>query len=273
VKMLGMVERVTWPLRRFAWWVEEKLIWPLTDSLRGGGARANTAEPATVDAKPARTRRPDIRIAVLTGAAAVVIGVGIAALLVSIGGGGGDKTRPASLHRAVGSLPPASAGAAKPKSVAPNTLKGVNPDFKSASQAAPQADAQSQTQPSPLAGTNSKPSSIPPGVANDAPALSTARSFAGAFVLYEVGKTNAEVKKTFARTATPSLAKMLRNRPPRLPGSVKVPQAKVQNVVLGARHGRQVEASVSLLRLGSISELRLTLTEKHGAWAVSEVRG
>jgi hypothetical protein len=81
------------------------------------------------------------------------------------------------------------------------------------------------------------------------------------------------VKQTFARTATPALAKALKDRPPRLPGSVKVPKAKVQNIVLGPRTGRQIEASVSLLRLGALSELRLTLTQRHKTWAVSEVRG
>jgi hypothetical protein len=81
------------------------------------------------------------------------------------------------------------------------------------------------------------------------------------------------VKRTIAHTATPALARALRERPPRLPASVRVPVAKVKNIVLGARHGRELGASVSLLRLGDLSELRLTLTRRHGAWAVSEVRG
>jgi hypothetical protein len=179
------------------------------------------------------------------------------------------------------SLP--SAADTKPQSAKPNTLHGTAPSFNSASkvtkaeaQANLQAGAQAQADStSPTAATNSKPSSIPPGVADDAAALHTAQDFSGAFVLYEVGRTNAEVKQTFAQTATPALLKALKARPPRQPGKVKVPTAKVQNVVLSAPQdkGRQIEASVSLLRLGALSELRLTLTRRHGTWAVSEVRG
>jgi hypothetical protein len=81
------------------------------------------------------------------------------------------------------------------------------------------------------------------------------------------------VRRTFTQTATSTLAKALRDRPPRLPESVQVPTAKVQNVVLGAQTGRTAEASVALLRLGDLSELRLTLTRRAGDWRVSEVRG
>ena len=108
---------------------------------------------------------------------------------------------------------------------------------------------------------------------DDAAALRTAQNFAGAFVLYEVGKSNPKVRQTFGRTATPALAKALRDRPPRLPASAQVPTAKVQNVVLGAKSGKSLDASVSLLRLGALSELRLTLIQRHKAWVVSEVRG
>jgi hypothetical protein len=81
------------------------------------------------------------------------------------------------------------------------------------------------------------------------------------------------VRRTFAHTVTPALLKALRERPPRLPGEVDVPKARVLNVVLGEPQRKQVDASVSLLRLGNVSELRLTLTKDKDGWAVSEVRG
>jgi hypothetical protein len=277
MRMLGMFERATWPLRRLAWWVEERLVWPLADAFRGRGAEARPFRRtrgedagAAPEAAPARSRRPDIRIALLTAGGAAVIGVGVAVLAGGIGGGGDT---PATPPRVPAEPPIQAASQAKPEAEQPNALHGATPDFKSAAQQATQTSAQSTTQASPLAGTNSKPSSIPAGTSDSAAALKTAKTFAGAFVLYEVGKTDAKVKRTFAQTATPALARALRARPPRLPSSVKVPVAKIQNVVLGVRHGRQMDASVSLLRLGTLSELRLSLAKRHGTWAVSEVRG
>ena len=153
-------------------------------------------------------------------------------------------------------------------------LQGVSPNFKaSPNGAAAQTGATTKAQASPTQATNSKPSSIPPAATGDAVALHAARDFSGAFVLYEVGKSTPRVRQTFARTATPALAKALRARPPRLPAKVKVPTATVQNVVLGTKHGKTLDASVSLLRLGTVSELRLTLIQRKNAWVVSEVRG
>jgi hypothetical protein len=274
VRMLGMFERATWPLRRLIWRIEEKVFWPLADALRGRGEHA---APIELGGERPR-RRPDLRIALATVGGAAVVGIGIAALIVGTGGGSATTTAPLGAGAiATGTPPPASVGA-KAGTADPNHLQGVTPDFKAAAKATPpqaSAKTQAETQTSPLQGTNSKPSSIPPGVADDAAALQTAQDFAGAFVLYEVGRTNPKVKKTFAQTATPGLVKALKARPPRQPGSVKVPKAKVQNVVLSTPQdkGRLIEASVSLLRLGALSELRLTLTHRHGAWAVSEVRG
>jgi hypothetical protein len=254
VKMPGMIERATWPLRRLGWWIEENVLWPLADALRA-------------------VLRADVRIAL--GVAAVAAGVGVA--IAAFGGGLGDaeQNAPAANPPRVAAQPAPITPGAKPEAEAkgPPTLQGVQPDFKSASQGERSQSTAGSKATSPLAGTNSKPSQIPAAAANDATALRAAKQFAGAFVLYEVGKTNPKVKRTIARTATPALARALRERPPRLPASVKVPVAKVKNIVLGARRGRELGASVSLLRLGDLSELRLTLTRRHGAWAVSEVRG
>ena len=86
-----------------------------------------------------------------------------------------------------------------------------------------------------------------------------ARRFAGAFVLYETGRDTATVKSAIRETATPDLAKALLERPPRLPANVKVPEAKVLNIVAGPKHGDTYNLSVSLLRVGVTSELRLDM--------------
>jgi hypothetical protein len=277
VRMHGMFERTTWPLRRLAWWIEEKVYWPLADAIRGRGEHA-----APIEFEAERpSRRPDLRIALATVGGAAVIGIGVAALIVSTGGGSSATTAlPSGPAIAAGTPPPASVGP-QAAGADPSKLQGVTPNFKAAAKATPpQASSKSQAdaaavQTSPLQGTNSKPSSIPAGVTNDAGALRTAKDFAGAFVLYEVGRSSAKVKQTFAQTATPALVKALKARPPRQPDSVKVPKAKVQNVVLSAPqgNGKQIEASVSLLRLGALSELRLSLIQREGTWAVNEVRG
>jgi hypothetical protein len=90
-------------------------------------------------------------------------------------------------------------------------------------------------------------------------AIAVAREFSGAFVLYETGRDTTAVKAVFHRTATPELAKALLQRPPRLPADVKVPKAKVLNIVAGPRHGGDYTLSVSLLRVGVTSELRLNM--------------
>ena len=74
-----------------------------------------------------------------------------------------------------------------------------------------------------------------PGPPAGAEAIAVARDFSGAFVVYETGGESSEVRKAFAETATPELAKALLKRPPRLPANVEVPKAKVLNVVPAPR--------------------------------------
>lgn len=302
--MRGMLEDATWPLRKLMWRIEEKLLWPIADAFRGwtGHSFAHTrveampeviAEPSAPEleagAHPvkrplmprtrarirARLGRPgrDLVVVLGTVGVAAIVGIGIAKLA------GGPSVKPASESVQVGPAQPGvpapvPTGSATATPAGSAQLQGAAPNFKAHSKTTPSGtQTASGAQASPTSATNSAPSSIPPGVAGDAAALAAARDFSGAFVLYEVGKTSAKVKQTFARTATPALAKALRDRPPRLPSSVKVPTAKVQNVVLGVKSGKQVQASASLLRLGQLSELRLTLLDRHGEWLVSEVRG
>jgi hypothetical protein len=105
-------------------------------------------------------------------------------------------------------------------------------------------------------------------------ALEVARRFAAAFVLYETGRGDKEVRKTFAETTAPELRHSLLRRPPRLPANVKVPKAKVLNVVPGPAHGGTYSVSVALLRVGLTSELRLDMEPGKGRrWQVTNILG
>jgi hypothetical protein len=105
-------------------------------------------------------------------------------------------------------------------------------------------------------------------------AIKVARSFAGAFVVYETGGIDATVRRTFGNSATPALSHSLLKRPPRLPAQVKVPRAKVVNIVPGPSQGKVFTVSVSLLRVGVTSELRLEMEQrKRDGWQVTNVLG
>ncbi|MBS1894838.1 MAG: hypothetical protein JST59_26350 [Actinobacteria bacterium] len=107
-----------------------------------------------------------------------------------------------------------------------------------------------------------------------AAALSVAREFAQAFVVYEVGGEKKTFKAGFDATATAQLVKALLHRPPRQPADGKVPKAKVVNVVAGPSKGKVRQVSVSLLRVGVTSELRLDLERGVGKqWQVTNVLG
>jgi hypothetical protein len=105
-------------------------------------------------------------------------------------------------------------------------------------------------------------------------AKKVARRFAEAFVVYEVGGTDTKVRKAFSQTSTKQLSRSLLQRPPRQPASVKVPRAKVVNVVAGPSKGSVYTVSVSLLRVGVTSELRLEMERGVGKkWQVTNVLG
>jgi hypothetical protein len=105
-------------------------------------------------------------------------------------------------------------------------------------------------------------------------AKKVARRFAEAFVVYEVGGIDTKVRKAFGQTGTKQLSRSLLHRPPRQPASVKVPQAKVVNVVAGPSNGSVYTVSVSLLRVGVTSELRLEMEQGVGKqWQVTNVLG
>jgi hypothetical protein len=102
----------------------------------------------------------------------------------------------------------------------------------------------------------------------------TARRFAAAFVVYEVGGVDGKVRSEFRHTSTKQLSRALLHRPPRQPAAVKVPRAKVVNVVAGPSKDGVYPVSVSLLRVGATSELRLELEQGVGKkWQVTDVLG
>jgi hypothetical protein len=105
-------------------------------------------------------------------------------------------------------------------------------------------------------------------------AIAVARKFADAFVVYETGGENGEVRQSFKATAIPSVTKALLQRPPRQPAGVEVPKAKILNIVPAPSHDEIYPVSVSLLRVGETSELRLELEQlKNKAWRVVNVLG
>jgi hypothetical protein len=103
--------------------------------------------------------------------------------------------------------------------------------------------------------------------------MRVARRFAEAFVYYEIGKKPDRTEAVFDETTSARLATALEQRPPRQPAGIEVPQAKVLNLVPGPRSGSAYTVSVSLLRLGVTSELRLQIEEQNGDWVVTDVRG
>ena len=118
----------------------------------------------------------------------------------------------------------------------------------------------------------SPPKEVQPPPA-DAPPEQVAAAFAEAFVQYEVGEVNDGTTATFEAVAEKPLFQSLAEDPPRLPAGTEVPKAEVKNVVLSEREGKQVEASISLVRLEAASELRLTLQDTPDGWQVVGVRG
>jgi hypothetical protein len=115
---------------------------------------------------------------------------------------------------------------------------------------------------------------LPDGPPAGPAAIAVARKFSNAFVVYETGGDETEFSEAFRATATPELTKALLRRPPHQPAGVEVPQAKVLNVVPAPSHGTIYPLSVSLLRVGVTSELRLEMEQlKNQGWRVTNVLG
>ena len=282
----GAMADAAWPLRKAAWKVEEKVIWGGTDAARGtldaakwpfegiGWAVERRILWPLQDLFRSRSAPGRTALAVVLAAAAVVAAGGGAMLARD----SGSATPVANPNRGLASV---TSTTPRPVHTAPaETLEGATPNFKSSptegessSDEAASASSAGTASADVAPAVDAKPSAIPAAPGEQTGALKAAHRFAAAFVLYEIGEQRAKVRRTFALTATPALVKALRERPPRLPSEVDVPKARVLNVILGEPQRQQVDASVSLLRLGDVSELRLTLTKDDDGWAVSEVRG
>ncbi|HVQ58669.1 MAG TPA: hypothetical protein VMS60_07155 [Solirubrobacterales bacterium] len=262
------------PLEQVTWLWQRWVVWPLQDrrDLPGGPSRAVVGWGATL----------------------LVAAAGAGALSLSGATGSGESAPTAILV----SGDPAVERTLAPPPPEPTepTLQGATPVFKAESDkdsskvdaakalessSPPAAEStgsaatdtiSSELSPSPT--DSAAASAVIDGPPAGPKAVAVAEAFADAFVVYETGGEKSEVRKAFAATATPELSRSLLRRPPRLPAEVEVPEAKVVNVVAGPSHGGVFTISVSLLRVGATSELRLDMENlKDGGWRVTNVLG
>ena len=262
----GIVEVVKWPFERAIWAIERGLVWPLEE----------------------RTEDWDLPLRALGVAALALLaaGAGVLGLLWASGSGGGGTSQtveagaPAAAPIVRQAPQPADAAAAP-------VLQGAKPDFAGAPQSSVSKSSSAGAEST--AGTSGSTAEVAKSASSDdgdsanasavkpagPPAETIARQFAGAFVLYEIGRKTSQVETTFGETATPRLAHELLRRPPRQPAGVEVPKAKVLNVVAGPHKGDTFTLSVSLLRVGVTSELRLSMQRdpKTGVWQVADSLG
>ncbi len=266
----SLIEVIKWPFERALWAIERGLVWPLEE--RTGKWNGS------------------LRTAGLAALALLAVGAGVLGLVWASGSGGGTAQQarqpvaPLDTPVVVTQAPHAAQKPAEP------VLHGAVPDFTpkvgaSATQAADSTAAKSSSEAAATSASttgekiSSSPDSSAAASAVAVPAgpaaTKVAHQFAGAFVLYEIGQNSAKVRETFAATATPRLTHALLQRPPRLPANAKVPKAKVLNVVPGPKHGDTYTLSVSLLRVGITSELRLTMErdKETGKWQVVDTLG
>jgi len=264
----AIFEVVRWPFERATWVTERWLVWPLGERAAGRG--------------PSRSS--------LAVGAGLLAACAVAAVAIVAGGSGGGASTVAQAPSGA----PAGKPAASASEPAAPVLHGAAPDFTPeggdavtkvanrdtviASKPDKPAPAPSSSSPSssPSSSAIATPSDATQKAANPGPAaIDVARRFSGAFVLYETGDNGTEVRAAFDATASPRLTQALLRRPPRLPANVKVPKAKVLNVVPGPRHGDTFTLSASLLRVGVTSELRIDVQrdDESGEWQVTDVLG
>ncbi|MDX6606400.1 MAG: hypothetical protein QOD14_940 [Solirubrobacterales bacterium] len=245
-------EDAGWTVREAVWGLEERVLWRGSDVTRGALGRAGRVMRPLQRLIQTRLTWPvaDVlnerggrtRAAIAAGAAAIAI--------AAAAGGAMSATHHPYAPKAI---PAAASVTAAPQASGVIPLQGVTPRFQA-------GNAPAAPPPQPPAKTAAPPAQV-------------AWQFAQAFVGYEVGHSGKKAGAAFAATATKPLAKSLAADPPRLPATGKVPQARVLNVVLGAAGKEQVTASVSLVRLRAISEVRLTLTKSGDQWRVAQVLG
>lgn len=250
---------VLWPVKRTLWFLEKHLLWPVADSFRRMADAFRYRSPlAYVGAT--------LMVTVTAGAIAAAV-----YFYNQSEAGSGEPLLADAVPETVlppGPTPtpvPATTDTTPDSSGDPEkTLQGVVPDFTATGKRNRQGGGGSEPE---LPATVVRPAAVP-----DAPPLKVAHRFATTFASYEVGRRGAA--KRFARTATAELARDLRENPPKLPSTGQIPKATVVNIVPGKNTGDSMAVSVSLMRTGAASELRLTLDRRPGrGWLVSQVRG
>jgi hypothetical protein len=242
-------------VREAAWGLEENVLWRGSDATRDVLAHARRGMLPlqrliqirliwpVEDALGRRSRRT--RRAIAAGAATLALAAAAGGALSAAD----HAATPASQHVAASAAASVTAG---PHDASLTALQGVTPNIQAG---------------------HATPAPAQPPTKVSAPPAQVAWQFAQAFVGYEVGKSSKKTDAAFAASATKPLVKSLASDPPRLPSNGKIPQARVLNVVLGAAGKEQVTASVSLVRLRAISEVRLTLTKTDDEWRVAQVLG
>jgi hypothetical protein len=264
-----LFERAAWPLERVAWafervvlWpVERVVVWPLRERFAGLEFPAHRIGAAALGT---------------IAAAAIVAGV------LLLPGGDGAEKRGTATQVAIATPEPAPQ-----KEKSGPVLQGVSPNFGvaggsggTASEAAAELNAGGTVEApasadevlsaeEDAAATSSAKKPVPAGPA----AMKVARRFSEAFIFYEIGERQARAEVVFGETASPQLVEALVEREPRQPAEGEVPKARVLNLVPGPRAGKAYTVSVSLLRVGLTSELRLELNKRQGTWLVTDVRG
>jgi hypothetical protein len=257
--------------------LREHLLWPLEDRLLGLSDRG--------------------RAAVAGGAVALALAIGIGGYSLTASGGS-PPSETNEVAALVEKAPHAAPATAAPQPGPKPTLHGAAPVFAppkdegeaklggsegvesgaGSSTAADTGDPATDTFSSAAGGDTGATASNSTAETDGPPAgpsaIAVARRFAQGFVVYETGGDEAAVREAFGATATPELTKALMQRPPRQPAGVKVPKAKVLNVVPAPSHGRVYPLSVSLLRVGVTSELRLEMEQlKTQGWRVTNILG
>jgi hypothetical protein len=257
--------------------LRDRLVWPLEDRFV--------------------TLSKQGRAAVVGGAVVLALGIGIGGYAL-VSSDGAEPQTAAPVATVVEPAPQPATPAPKPEPEP--TLQGAAPVFKapdagdtpskvagskavaseaSAAATASTGNAATDTISSNPAGPSAGATASASAPAVDGPpagpaGITVARKFAAAFLVYETGGEKGAVRKAFAATATPELTEALMQRPPRQPAGVEVPKAKILNVVPAPSHERIYPVSVSLLRVGSTSELRLEMERwKNKQWRVANVLG
>lgn len=244
-------EDARWNVREAAWDLEERVLWRGSDAAQFAAYRAGRrlrplqrliqTKFAWPVADSLRDRSEIARTAIATSTVALALAAATAGAMTS-------GHHHAAQHAAAPA--PLTAAPVVPESSTP-ALQGVTPQFQPGHAEVPNA----------------------PAATPSAPPARVAWRFAQAFVRYEVGRGDRLTTAAFNSTATHALAKSLAGDPPRLPVGQKVPQARVLNVVLANASKTQMTASVSLVRLRAMSEVRLTLILAHNEWRVAQVLG